>query len=77
MGKHPSMDWAAKDNAAQTADIHIATSVWWVGANHTPSCRGAYDIAPAMVIHSSDPMRFKRVSSSIRCSHCSSAATCH
>jgi hypothetical protein len=40
MGKHPSMDWAARDTVAQSVDSHVATSVCWTTAKRIPSCRG-------------------------------------
>jgi hypothetical protein len=50
MGKHPSMDWAARDIAAQSVDSHTTTSVWWPASNCIPSCRGVYGGAPVMII---------------------------
>jgi hypothetical protein len=37
--------------------------VWWITANYITSCRGAYNGAPVMVIHVSESMRLRRVSS--------------
>jgi hypothetical protein len=45
--------------------------------NCIPSYRGAYGGAPVMVMHSSNPLRCRRVSSLTSRSHCSSAATHH
>jgi hypothetical protein len=57
------MDRAARDTTAQTADNRVATLVCWVAAKHIPSCKGACGGASVMVIHSSEPLRFRRVSS--------------
>jgi hypothetical protein len=62
-GKCPRMDWAAKDIAAQSVDNRVATSVCWAAAKRIPSCRGASSGAPVRVIHSSKPLRLRRVSS--------------
>jgi hypothetical protein len=40
MGKHQSMDWAARDTAAQKEDNRVATSVCRATAKCIPSCRG-------------------------------------
>jgi hypothetical protein len=63
MGSHPRMDWAARDTTAQSTDNCVATSVCWATAKHIPLCSGASGGAPVVVIHSLEPLRFKRVSS--------------
>jgi hypothetical protein len=63
MGKCPSMDCVARDTATQSADNHVATSVCWAAAKCIPLCRGTYNKTPVMDIHSSEPLRLRRVSS--------------
>jgi hypothetical protein len=63
VGKRPSMDWVARDAAAQNPDSRMATSVWQAAANCITSCRGPGGGVLVMVMHSSEPLRLRRVSS--------------
>jgi hypothetical protein len=71
----PKYGLAARDTSSHSTDNRMTTSVWWTSASLIPSCRGAYGRSPVMVIHSSDPLRFRRGSSWTRRPHCSSTTT--
>jgi hypothetical protein len=59
MGKHPSVDWAARDTA-QSTDNRVATSVYSAAEKHIPSCRGLWGML-VMDINNLEPLRLKRL----------------
>jgi hypothetical protein len=66
MGKWPIIDWAAKDTAAQSTESYEATSVCRAAAKHIPLCKGARDRELVTVMHNSEPLILRRVSSLAR-----------
>jgi hypothetical protein len=57
------MELAAKDTAAQNAENYEATSVCQAATKHILSCRGTHGGEPITVMHSSEPLILKKVSS--------------
>jgi hypothetical protein len=63
MRKCPRTEWAARDTTSQSVDHHVAITACWAAARCIPSCEEVNDGAPVMVIHSSEPLILRRVSS--------------
>jgi hypothetical protein len=57
------MDWVAKGTATRKAENYEATSVCRATAKRILSCRGARYGDPVTVMHNSEPLILKKVSS--------------
>jgi hypothetical protein len=62
-GKWLIMDWAAKDTTARSAENCEATSVCRAIAKSIPTCRGSRSGELVTVMHNSEPLIIRKVSS--------------